>query len=115
MSVIRSNMLVRRPMGLVATPTRMSSAGKKARKRLYATACAIMLVRGKTRPNTPKARFARAAEAIIARHYTYAERWQPETLASGIGSSRCQLKSSVARGQRLLLKVKIGLDNQYLL
>src|SRR5579863_505573 len=82
MSVIRSNMLVRRPMGLVATPTRMSSAGKKARKRLYATACAIMLVRGKTRPNTQNARFARAAEAIIARHYTYAERWRPETAGS---------------------------------
>ena len=65
-------MLVRRPIGLVAIPTRMSSEGKNARKRLYATACEIMFVRGKTRPNTPNARFARAAEAIMSRHYTCA-------------------------------------------
>ena len=76
-------MLVRRPRGLVAIPTRMSSAGKNATKRLYATACAIVFVRGKTRPNTPNARFARAAEAIMSRHYTCAPTHAPVRTTPG--------------------------------
>jgi hypothetical protein len=59
-------------MGLVASPTAIRRVGKKARKRLNAMACAIMLVRGNTLPNMLKARLERAADAIIARHYTFA-------------------------------------------
>ena len=57
-------------MGLVARPTAISRVGKKARKRLNAMACEIMLQRGKTRPNMLSARLERAADAIIATHYT---------------------------------------------
>src|ERR1700730_1677116 len=69
-SEIKSNKLVRPPMGLVAKPTAMSNAGKKARKRLNAMACEIMLQRGKTLPNMLRARLETAADAIIVRHYT---------------------------------------------
>src|ERR1700685_101498 len=114
-SMIRSNMFVRRPMGLVATPTRISSEGKKARKRLYATACATMLVRGKTRPNTPKARFARAADAIMVRHYTYAGCSTPETTCwrgeDGHGVP-CPYNAKLLRR---MTGVEIGLDRTYLL
>src|ERR1700732_3526695 len=69
-SEIKSNRLVRPPMGLVAKPTAISKAGKKARNRLKAMACEIMLQRGKTLPNMLSARLETAADAIIVRHYT---------------------------------------------
>src|SRR6266403_1699684 len=52
-SAIRSNRLVLPPRRLVASATAISKAGKKARKRLKAMACEIMLHCGKTRANIP--------------------------------------------------------------
>src|SRR5579864_3279102 len=69
-SEIKSKRLVRTPMGLVATATAISKAGKKARNKLKAMACEIMLQRGKTLANMLSARLETAADAIIVRHYT---------------------------------------------
>jgi len=59
-------------MGLVATPTAINKAGKKAKNKLNAMACEIMLQRGKTLANMLNARLETAADAIIVRHYTRA-------------------------------------------
>jgi hypothetical protein len=48
-------------------------------------ACEIMLQRGKTRPNMLSARLERAADAIIARHYTCAGDF-PNALSSWLGN-----------------------------
>src|ERR1700692_635804 len=69
-SEIKSKRLVRTPMGLVATATAISKAGKKARNKLKAMACEIMLQRGNTLANMLSARLETAADAIIVRHYT---------------------------------------------
>src|SRR6266436_326587 len=90
-SEIKSNRLVRRPIGLVANPTAISKVGENARKRLNAMACAIMLQRGKTLPNMFSARFERAADAIISGHYTYGADFPKTRLTSGhIDDSRAR-------------------------
>src|SRR6202048_3032133 len=91
-SEIKSNRLVRPPTGLVATPTAISKVGKNARKRLNAMACEIMLQRGNPLPNMLSARFERAADAIIARHYTRAA-----DIPNSRGRSRLPNKMFAAR------------------
>ena len=57
-------------MRVVAKATAINSAGKKARKRLKAMACAIMLQRGKTRVTMLYPRFTICPKEIISGHYT---------------------------------------------
>src|SRR6266852_1155446 len=69
-SAIKSNRLVLPPIRLVASPTAISRAGKKAKKRLNAIACEITPHRGKTRANIRYARRSNPAVEFIAGHYT---------------------------------------------
>ena len=69
-SCTNSSKLALPPMRVVASATAINSAGKKARKRLNAMACEIMLQRGKTRVNRLYPRFTIPAKEIIAGHYT---------------------------------------------
>jgi len=58
-------MLVWLPQRLVAMATVSSNVGKKARKRLKAMACEIMLHRGKTRTKTRRLRLKREVAEIM--------------------------------------------------
>jgi hypothetical protein len=56
-----------------------------------------MLVRGNTRPNTPNARFARAAEAIMSGHYTCAGARFPVRTVERAESSSYQWIGTIRR------------------
>src|SRR5690348_2024609 len=71
-SSIKSKRLVLPPMLLVAKPTIIRRAGKKARNMLNAMACEIMLQRGNTRPSIRNVRLKKRGLEAISRHYTHA-------------------------------------------